>query len=259
MPTRFRIAFEPLRAFSRPVVPADIHRLACYLLEPPGRDAHEHSDKNFSVMPLMTDDEVGALVGHQPDTIAIEICQLDDDPSAAERLQFKLDERPNLGLDHPLRCVELNTSTQTFAQLARGTPAHAADVEFLSPTHFSRSGLRYCLPDPMLVHRSLTRRWNSALPEGSPLAISEESIRSVNAAVVLTELDVVSVASGRRPDGFVGRVRFEVLGAAALGVPAVFAALWRFAAFSGVGALTTQGYGAVEVVLLGESGSHTEH
>ncbi|MEU4376717.1 CRISPR system precrRNA processing endoribonuclease RAMP protein Cas6 [Pseudonocardia alni] len=149
------------------------------------------------------------------------------------------------------RIVGADVAEWSFAQLAAGPPARAAEVDVLSPLYFSRSGRDHPLPDPVLVVGSLARRWNQWCPVESSL--TEDELRALTSSVHLTDLDGRTRTSPVRPGqdqtGFVGRVRFAVPRAAGATTAAAFAALLRFAEIAGVGAQTGHGFGAVRVRL----------
>lgn len=251
MPMIYRVGFRPLHSFERPVTPRDLHRLACYLLEHPGRDAHADQPKQFSIWPLeinggdLDDDE---FVGSRPEQVTVRLCQLDDDPQRDAQLRKRLMERPNLGREHPLEMIDLDVEHHAMIDLVSVKPEQQLSVEFLSPTHFSRNGRRYCLPDPVLVWNRITDRWNATVGEASPFVIDERDRSSIAAQVSLTACDIETVGKPYRPDGFVGIATFALDRFADQEIGRIFAAVWRLAELSGVGALTTQGYGAIRII-----------
>jgi CRISPR-associated endoribonuclease Cas6 len=248
MPTIFTIEFRPERPFTRPVAPQDLHRLACYLLERPGREVHADQNKAFSVWPLEVHNN-GELVGTQPPRVGVRLCQLDDDPARVEQLVRNLEKQPNLGVEHPLMALKLDVVEVAAHDLVPAVGASQVDVEFLSPTHFSRNGRRYCLPDPVLVWGRLADRWNVHVGEAAALHIDEDLRRDVARNITLTHCDICTVGPPHRPDGFLGQVGFSLGSRPEPLASQVFNAVWRFAELCGVGALTTQGFGAVEVTV----------
>ncbi|MGH4014473.1 MAG: CRISPR system precrRNA processing endoribonuclease RAMP protein Cas6 [Pseudonocardiaceae bacterium] len=76
----------------------------------------------------------------------------------------------------------------------------------MTPTYFSRNGRTVPLPDPVLVLRSLTQRWNTFAPAG--LAIDDTLGKALLATALLTDADLhtVRVQVGRDAwqTGFVG-------------------------------------------------------
>jgi hypothetical protein len=159
---------------------------------------------------------------------------------------------------------------RSFGALAQET-ATQAELVFLSPTVFSRSGTDALLPDPHLVFGSLARRWEVlAPPELRPPA---ELARELGHSTAVTSVDICTVRTdrcggvwvrdwspfdgtyrtthvkGSQPrattkarTGFVGTVTYE------LREPMLanwFGALLSFATFAGIGRATTHGCGTV--------------
>lgn len=127
--------------------------------------------------------------------------------------------------------------------------ARTAEFDFLTPTWFSRSGGEYCLPDPYLVFRRLADRWTDVDAAGM---LPEEALAEVCDTARITRFDgrTAPFNTGRaRRTGFVGGCRYQLPRDASLQARNAFAALCRFAAFSGVGAMTTFGAGSVAVAL----------
>lgn len=230
MPTAYEIAFR-LPPFTRHISFADLHRLACYLIEDEGEDAHSEQIKSFSVRPLEHDGEFWYAHLHI----------LDDDLRLDDRITDRLGRSPHLGRDLPL----LNPSTRVlhspYGSLANTAIRTTARIEFASPTTFSRNGRYYALPDPMLVHRQLVKKWNDFAP--SELELPEEQSNLLLSSVSLQSADirVEKIDGFGSRVGFVGTAEFRASPESAR----IFSMLWRFAAHCGVGALTTQGLGAV--------------
>ena len=127
----------------------------------------------------------------------------------------------------------------------------------VSPMYFSRNGRDHPIPDPVLIVRSLARRWNVAVP--ATVAIPDELRDRLCAAVLLADMQGGTVAApvttSRDQVGFVGTVRLELPRHAELDIGVVFAALMRFAELAGIGAQTTHGFGAVDLLGLEELGA----
>ena len=259
MPTALNIVFEPLRAFRSAIAPTDVHRLACYLIEDRTIQAHEMQLKPFSVSPVMLADDIDDVVGTRPDALMIRLSSLDDHVDALSRVEHFGRQRPNLGLEHPLRLVDIGIEHQSMAELASGPASGAVHVEFCSPTHFSRNGRRYSLPDPVLACARLVERWNAVSDPEAPWFIDSELTEQIVSTVVLSGCRVETVGNGRRPDGFIGAATYQLLRHADSTTQHAFASLWRFARYSGVGALTTQGFGCVEVRLPGGQQEEENH
>ena len=232
MPTRYCVSFT-LPEVRRNISFMDVHRLACYLLEEPGPEAHSEQVKGFSVWPLQYDEHEWHLQLHEL-----------DDAVSLSQIESRLKGTPHLGRDLPLINSRVSYEHTSFDLFFNTPPKREQAVEFVSPTTFSRNGRSYSLPDPVLVHQQLIRRWNLFSPK--PLEISESASRELVSAVTLQRCEV---SAERIPDfgsrvGFTGNVVFRLGGSAGSDV---FSALWQFACFSGVGALTTQGLGAIRL------------
>lgn len=144
----------------------------------------------------------------------------------------------------------VHTHKQSFAELSAGPPAISATLTFRSPTYFSSSGADVRVPDPRLIVGSYRRRWNAALPEGSPLMIDEDLWQRLRQSLDLEAFDLRTAAmnSGynRRVYGFVGSATLRLHAGPPREVRVVFAALLRFATYAGTGAQTTHGFGATD-------------
>lgn len=157
--------------------------------------------------------------------------------AGASSLRFHRQEMPvqNLSIKHV-----------SYAHLA-ATPASAThwEIQFHSPTHFSRDGHVNCLADPFLVLSSLTQRWNFFA--GVDLAID-----STPAALARTiEIEGFDLQSEEWPGpkgqdrrGTVGGMLWRI----AHGDPAQrnhLTTLLTAAEYLGVGKETTYGFGVV--------------
>lgn len=235
MPLRADVTFR-LPQSTRHIGFRDLHRLGCYLAEPASHAAHTRQDKDFAVWPLLEDD--GRVV--------FRLHALSDEDAIAERVRSRVVVTPHLGPDLPLLDPSLDVQRVTFEQLASRDPVTSVRVEFVSPTMFSRNGRNYALPDPVVVHQHLVRRWNLFAPE--PLRITEDDARSLLRAMTLEATDI---RADRIPDiigrsGFIGSATFHLIGRSSANRRHL-RSLWSFAEYSGVGALTTQGLGALAV------------
>jgi CRISPR-associated endoribonuclease Cas6 len=141
--------------------------------------------------------------------------------------------------------------TATHAQLAAGPPIRHATIELHSPTYFSENGTDVVTPDPRLIAGSWRRRWNASLPDDNPLVIHDEQWRDLNRVLRMTafHLQTQKMDSGRGRDrtGFTGTLVLALNGDVTSDTSQRFAALTRFAEFSGTGAQTTHGFGATSV------------
>jgi CRISPR-associated endoribonuclease Cas6 len=214
-----------------------LHGLACALFED---DASEHlgQEKPFAIWPLAPAPPGGL---HDWEWRA---AWLPDDllPAAAQapdQLQYR----------HVTCTVtEAWHRRVTRAQLAARPPMSSAAMSFESPTYFSQNGNDQLLPDPRLITRSWWRHWNASLPEGSALAIKEETWRQTHRAIRLGEFNLRTdrrdSGYGDEQPGFTGSAILRIEGNATADVRAVFGTLVRFAEFCGTGAQTTHGFGA---------------
>lgn len=137
-----------------------------------------------------------------------------------------------------------------FAELAAAPAIRAVELQLTSPLWFSRNGRDYALPDPVLVVDSLIRRWNDNAPV--EFGIDRELRERLRATVYLTDMDGRTergqVSATMYQIGFVGYLRLALTRVAAPETEQVLAALMQFAAIAGIGAQTTHGFGAVELL-----------
>lgn len=232
MPTTYEVVFR-LRTVLRQITFADVHRLACYLVEEPGPEAHAAQVKSFSVWPLHYDNDRWYLT----------INAVNDSEQWDRRINDRLAKTPHLGPDIPLVGPRLHVARVSFSEIAKQSPRTRQRVTFVSPTTFSRNGRSYALPDPVLIHRQLARKWNLFAPP--ELKWSDETVEQLCQTVVL---ESANIEASRLPNlgsrvGFVGSAEFRTEHTSA----AIFSSLWHFATFCGVGSLTTQGLGAVQL------------
>ena len=225
----------------------DLHRLACFLIEDSGVEAHEQQAKPFAIWPLIIADADEGLV-------EITIQSLVDDPLLVERVSSRLNghegRKANLGKDTPLHHAMLDVSELPWDKLAAMPPASSVEVELLSPMTYSRSGMSYPLPDPILVHRQLATRWNQYAPDDF-MQIADDLSREINSAISLTEVSLSSIhlQEFNNKIAGVGTFSFQVDKKSDVLIREWFASLWSFAQFCGLGAMTTQGLGAVSVTI----------
>lgn len=235
MPERIDVAFR-LGGPPRLISFADVHRLVCYLAEDARRDAHHKQVKPFAAWPLLEDAE----------GFVLRINSLDDSHPLASRVAERLLGTPHLGADLPLVAPRMSSLTCPYAELVASGRAKKSTVEFISPATFSRNGRSYGLPDPVLVHQGLARRWNALAPAN--LALHDDEVNDLCARVRTTSADIEVRELHEYPGriGFTGRVTFSIGGGSPhLRTP--FRVLWAFAEYAGVGAMTVHGLGAVAV------------
>lgn len=221
---------EPLDPY-----PARLHGAACALLELPTSE-HHAQQKPFTVWPIFA-----AADG------------------AKWRLGWLPDRRPPLRSADMLRFGQAHcrvrgrdVTTVSFAQLARVGCASTAELRMVSPTFFSRNGRDHPLPDPVLLVDSAVRRWNAHAPVD--LQIPQAEHRALRSSIVLADLDGRTergaVTLTMQQTGFVGTVHIGLPRAAQRSSRYLLAALMRFVEVAGLGAQTTHGFGAVELVAL---------
>jgi CRISPR-associated endoribonuclease Cas6 len=170
-------------------------------------------------------------------------------------LQQALQRRLWLGASEVVP-VEIRQQSISYQALHKLPPLWEADLRFLSPIYFSRSGRDYLLPDPALIVRSLVTRWNKQVEDEPELVIDEEAARELGRRIVLKAHELYTVrvtsADGRGRTGFMGQARLGLRTAerrSPEGVAAarLLATLCAFVPYCGLGAQTTHGLGAVAV------------
>ncbi|MEV4565135.1 CRISPR system precrRNA processing endoribonuclease RAMP protein Cas6 [Nonomuraea sp. NPDC049419] len=217
-----------------------LHGLACSLFE---RNAdHSSQVKPFAVWPLRRDS-----MGR--DEMLILRCNwlrdsaLPFDPEGLSTVRLGARTCSVVGFE----CHE-----ESFDSLAEGPTVGEAVLTFLSPVFFAANGRRSVAPDPRLILGGYRRRWNEALPPGSPYWIDEELWRATHQATELHSFDLRTVmrdgGHGHEVSGFVGTARLRVLSDE---VKETFSRLVRFASYCGTGARTTYGFGATTVTFPG--------
>lgn len=225
----------------------DLHRLVCFLIEDSGVEAHEQQAKPFTIWPLIVSDDNDGIV-------EITIQSLVDDPRIVERVSARLNghegRKPNLGKNTPLHNAILEVTELPWNDLASVSAASSVQVELLSPMTYSRSGISYPLPDPILVHRQLATRWNQHAPDDF-MQIPDELSREINSSVSLTQVSLSSVRLREFNNKIagLGTFAYEVDKQSDALIREWFASLWSFAQFCGLGSMTTQGLGAVSTTL----------
>jgi CRISPR-associated endoribonuclease Cas6 len=147
--------------------------------------------------------------------------------------------------------VERTQRKATHALLASGPSLAAATITFGSPTFFSQNGSDTVIPDPRLIVGSWRRRWNASLPDGDPLAVSDEEWAATHRLIALTGFDLRTerrdTGHGRDRAGFTGMARLSIARTAPAASRKVFSTLARFAGYCGTGAQVTHGFGATTV------------
>lgn len=215
--------------------PARLHGAACALLELPAAD-HRAQDQPFAVRPLVADGKgarwrLGWLPeGHPP-------------IRTVDTVRFGPTRR---------RVRGFTIAITSFGRLATGGSTGTADLRMLSPTFFSRNGRDHPLPDPVLIIDSAVRRWNLHAP--ADLRVPDAEHRALRSRIVLTDFEGRTergpVTFTMQQTGFVGTVRIALPRSAERSTRYLLAALMRFLDVAGVGAQTTHGFGALELVAL---------
>ncbi|MFF7976832.1 CRISPR system precrRNA processing endoribonuclease RAMP protein Cas6 [Streptomyces sp. NPDC007905] len=236
MPVRWTVRLHSPKA-ARHATPAQLHGLACALFEGAGAD-HTSQHKPFSTSPLLAADPRRGIA---------ELCIGWLDDRTHPPLDVLVGHRIRLGSQF-FTVVHADPEPAPYEALLSAPAARRAELTFLSPTLFTRSGRWIPLPDPELVYQSLLRRWN----QYAPAPIAETVVKELLDAVVLTAHDILSqpvaLPRGNRV-GFTGQAALALLGGTSPEAAAAFSALTRFAAVAGVGAQTTHGLGYVRTAL----------
>ncbi|OLT29291.1 hypothetical protein BJF83_11920 [Nocardiopsis sp. CNR-923] len=147
---------------------------------------------------------------------------------------------------HTMRLTLADRHAHPYSRLAAIPPAAKARVEFTTPAYVNRAGRQLPLPDPELLLAGLARRWAAFSPHPLPPDALAEVLQSAHLA--RHDIRTQPVGTGRHQrTGFVGHAVFGLPARAPRTTQRVFAALWAFAEFAGVGAQTTHGLGHVRV------------
>lgn len=236
MPSSYRLTLAPRQsgAIELPA-PLHLHALVSTLLSE-NDDEHRANEKPWSAAPSAV----------QGDRLYLTLNWLSDNASP----DFApLQEGVRLG--SRFYAVEEITLRQIPYGLLGMDAAPGVEVQFVSPTWFTRGGGEYALPDPYLVFRRLSDRWEALCPPEEQL--DPDALDEVLDTVRITRFDGCSrpFEAGRaRKTGFVGWARYQLPGKASSQAASAMTSLARFAAFAGVGAMTTYGAGHVSVEVL---------
>ncbi|MDT9692643.1 CRISPR system precrRNA processing endoribonuclease RAMP protein Cas6 [Streptomyces sp. P9(2023)] len=231
MPTTWHLHLRAERPVERQVTPAQLHGLACALLEGLGADHHGQT-KPFSVTPLMQ-------APHAPGHALLTLGWLDD--RTVPPLQKRAGEQVRLG-GQLFTIEDIHAQGAPYAALLALPRAERVSMDFLSVTHFTRKGRWIPLPDPELLYTGLARRWNAYAETPLPPPL----ITELRETVLLTAHDVksapVDIGQAHRI-GFLGHATFTLPRTARPEVASAFTALSHFAELAGTGAQTTHGLG----------------
>jgi CRISPR-associated endoribonuclease Cas6 len=218
-----------------------LHGLACALFETDGT-GHLGQDKPFTVQPLRP------APGGSPGEWTLRAAWLPDD--AAPATASMADQ---LRVGH-VRCLVAESTQRrvTHAALAAGPPVTSVTAGFTSPTYFSQNGLDLLVPDPRLIAGSWRRRWNASLPDGDPLAVTDDAWHATRRALGLAAFDLRTEGrdSGHGKDraGFTGSATLRLARDAPAPAGQILGTLARFAEYCGTGAQTTHGFGATTLL-----------
>jgi len=221
----------------------DLHRLACFLMEDPGDEAHQNQEKTFSIQPPV-------FMDHGR-TVELHLNSLVDDLNIVDRLQERLlgikGQTANLGQAYPLQDSAIDCSGESWDDFRLLTPARTVSIETVSPITFSRNGDSFNLPDAKVVHSQLLRKWKAVAPAHSH-SISQEDEDDLMQNIVLDSFDINSrhIEETWKRRCFEGTFSYTVR-SQSKATQLLFAQLWAFATYSGVGAMTTHGLGAIEI------------
>lgn len=220
------------------------HRLACILMEDPESTGHDDLDKQFSVTP--------PWISQETSSVELSLNILSDDLLLVDRARRRLaTTNPNdlnLGRGVPLLDPVMEVSGVNWQQLADAEPRSVIRIETLSPVMFRRDGKTIPLPDTYLTITQLARRWNAHVGR-SDLEIPPEWVKKLVHSATIKSHDIRTRAEYAKSwkTGYVGEVSFATTSDDA-GLQGLFSTLFEFAEFSGIGALTTFGFGAVQIV-----------
>ena len=221
----------------------DLHRLACFLMEDPGIEAHQNQEKTFSIQPPVFMD--------QGRTVELHLNSLIDDYNIIGQVQDRCrgvnGQTPNLGPAFPLQISAIISSGESWDDLEALVPSRTVTIETLSPISFSRNGDSFNLPDPKVVHSQLIRKWKAVAPEYSHL-INLEAEDDLMQNIVLDSFDINSrhIEETWKRRCFEGTFSYNVRSNSEA-TQMLLTQLWAFATYSGVGAMTTHGLGAIEI------------
>jgi CRISPR-associated endoribonuclease Cas6 len=205
---------------------------------------HDDQDKVFTISP--------PWVSRETSSVEFSLQILSDDLAIVEGVRRRLVALPsdevNLGRHAPLIDSVLEVSGVNWQQLADAIPRSVVRIETLSPVFFRRHGMTIPLPDPYLTITQLARRWNQHVGDAR-LRISDEWVKKVAHGASINSLNIRTQSEFAKQwkTGYVGEVSFATR-SDDVGVQGLFSTLFEFAEYSGIGSLTTFGFGAVQIV-----------
>ncbi|MGW2303946.1 CRISPR system precrRNA processing endoribonuclease RAMP protein Cas6 [Streptomyces sp. NPDC001809] len=243
MPTLWHLTLRAARPVQRQVTPAQLHGLACTLLENPRGD-HHAANKPWSVSPL--------FAATEPQTAVLRIGWLDDTRHLGDALREGRELR--LGSQH-FTLTEAAAEHAPYEALLAAGPATHAELHAVTPTYFSRNGIQYPLPDPHLLYGSLARRWNTHAPHH--LHVPDTVLRELRPHLALAGHDIathpVHLTDAAPRTGYTGHCTFTLTNSPPPATTAAFTALSLYAHTAGIGAQTTHGCGHTQVTVTAQT------
>ncbi|WP_457754994.1 CRISPR-associated endoribonuclease Cas6 [Thermovibrio ammonificans] len=141
------------------------------------------------------------------------------------------------------------TEAESYKELMKLPPEKDFTLQFKSPTSFKRGNYDYPLPDPTLIVKSLTRKWNTFSPDKVPVEVAKKLGNSLVPSGCWIKTQKVELSDRAKITGFRGRV-FLYLPEEEREIKRWANALFNFAKYAGVGRKTTMGFGKVGLVKL---------
>ncbi|WP_407286466.1 CRISPR system precrRNA processing endoribonuclease RAMP protein Cas6 [Streptomyces sp. BP-8] len=232
MPTRWQLLLRPTDPIrSTHIPPAQLHGLACRLLEGASADHHSQT-KPFAITPVVE-------APHAPGYATLALNWLDDHTTPP--LDTLRGEHIRLGSQF-FTVEDVQGSSAPYAALQALPATRRVTLNFLSVTYFTRSGRWIPLPDPELLYTGLARRWNTFAPQTFPDPLTT----SLRETVRLTAHELHSAPADLGPasrTGFTGQATFTLPHSAPDDLASAFTALSAYAEAAGIGAQTTHGLG----------------
>lgn len=198
-------------------------------------DDHQSPVKGYSVTPPFN-------VGGRRSILTVRLL---DDALAGRLVQHAaVGARIRLGSQHfTVATAPAMRRGTSWEELRSAHVCRAWEVDFRSPATFRRRNRTTPWPAPESLLVSLSARWRTLDPGTAP-TLTREAISSVWVSDVEGRSQLLAI-KGVTVSGFVGRLRYVCDGCEE--DAGAVAALFRFAAFSGVGSHTAFGLGTVSV------------
>ncbi|MFJ6106010.1 CRISPR system precrRNA processing endoribonuclease RAMP protein Cas6 [Streptomyces sp. NPDC092359] len=243
MPTLWHLTLRAVRPVQRQVTPAQLHGLACTLLEEPRGD-HHAANKPWSVSPL--------FAAPEPRTAVLRIGWLDDTRDLTD--VFEEGREIRLGCQH-FTLTQAVAEHAPYEALLAADPATHAELHAVTPTYFSRNGTQYPLPDPHLLYGSLARRWNTHAPHH--LHLPDTTLRELRTHLALSAHTIttqpIHLAADSPRTGYIGHCTFTLTHTPPEPIGRTFTALSLYAHTAGIGAQTTHGCGHTQVTVTAQT------